>query len=85
MYRSPERKKIICDSQNPGSSGLQKIAMVSEEEDEQHDEDSNCCVCNRYEAEELKNYTNVVFVTWGECMFENCNHWVHIRFCCDVK
>jgi hypothetical protein len=27
----------------------------------------------------------IEFVQWAQCDNRSCNHWTHLRFCCDVR
>lgn len=35
--------------------------------------------------EALRQYVSLVFAMWGKCMYSNCDHWTHLKFCCDVN
>lgn len=42
-----------------------------------------CCLCKKYEPEQLREYPGLVIVKWGKCDF--CEHWTHLTFCSDVR
>ena len=48
------------------------------------EEEEKCCKCNRFQPVELAKSTTVYFTKWGQCMFQGCNHWTHLKFCCEV-
>ena len=85
-----KRNKSMSNSPKPGPSGLQVIylsdseASLSEHES-QMSERSLCCVCKKFYNEKMKECVDLTIAKWGECMFEGCGHWTHLRFCCDVR
>jgi hypothetical protein len=44
-----------------------------------------CCVCKKCYPEKLKECGDLTIANWGQCMFEGFLHWVHLRFCCEVR
>ncbi|CAC5369850.1 unnamed protein product [Mytilus coruscus] len=76
------------DSQQPGPSGLHTI-VVSDgsiaDEDDQDDDTTLCCVCNMWQPKELQDCISIVFTQWAKCEFLQCDHWTHLKFCCDVS
>lgn len=47
------------------------------------DDDDLCCVCNKFQPEELSNCHVVTFVKWTNCAF--CDHWTHLIYCSNVR
>ena len=46
------------------------------------EDDEPCCVCKLTGLpKELRNCVQLVFAQWGQCTFENCKRWVHLRYC----
>ena len=43
-----------------------------------------CCVCKQYHPDKAHGYV-IEFATWGKCDFPDCDHWTHLKYCCDVK
>ena len=45
-----------------------------------------CCVCKQYHPEKAVAGGYIIeFATWGKCDYPNCEHWTHLKYCCDVK
>jgi hypothetical protein len=59
--------------------------VVIESVEEDIPQTEKCCVCNKYNPEIPDSGYVMEFATWGKCDYENCNHWTHLRHCCDVK
>ena len=88
-----KREPVVEDeSARPGTSGLSNrggpINLTTPEDSEAEsdisiDDEEKCCVCHKFEPEELKNHDEVYFVNWGEC--ESCGHWTHLKFCCTTR
>jgi hypothetical protein len=85
--------KSPLNLEKPSTSGISKsggpiclttpsISDSSDSDIGDSDEDK-CCVCNLWSPAELKGCTSIVFVKWGKCDF--CPHWVHLKFCTEVK
>lgn len=75
-------------SPQPGPSVLQKIIISDDDffgDSIDGDDESLCCVCNTRFPEALRQYVSLVFAMWGKCMYSNCDHWTHLKFCCDVN
>ncbi|XP_063420606.1 uncharacterized protein LOC134705821 [Mytilus trossulus] len=75
------------ESQQPGPSGLQNIVVsdnsISDEDD--RDDSTLCCVCNMWQPKELQDCISIVFTQWAKCEYLQCDHWTHLKFCCDVS
>lgn len=83
----PKSKHVPSNSQvTPGPSGLQTILLSDSDVDSTQDDDDDevCCVCNQFQPDALKRAVSLVFTPWGKCMYEGCDHWVHLRYCCNV-
>ncbi len=80
-----KKSKVISDCL-PRPSGAVNLLYSSEsEEDSPITDDEKCCVCGRFQPTELSGCTSLFFVKWGQCMFRDCGHWVHLQFCCPVR
>ncbi|WAR06809.1 hypothetical protein MAR_016767 [Mya arenaria] len=44
-----------------------------------------CCVCNKEHPDSVRDGYVVEFCTWGKCDYQDCDHWTHLKYCCDVK
>ena len=45
-----------------------------------------CCVCKQYHPEKAVAGGYIIeFATWGKCDYPECEHWTHLKYCCDVK
>lgn len=45
----------------------------------------HCCVCGKEYPDNMKDGYVAEFCTWGKCDFQDCDHWTHLKYCCDVK
>ncbi|CAG2194274.1 unnamed protein product [Mytilus edulis] len=88
-----ERKGVQSkgnSSPTPGTSGLQVIYLSDSQEslyehESQMSESDLCCVCHKFYPQKLKECGDLTIAKWGQCMFDGCSHWVHLRFCCNVR
>lgn len=86
-------KSEIEDTQpQPSTSGINKkgkaLAILSEESEgssgeEDIGEEEKCCVCKKWEPDEMRGSDYISFVTWGKCDF--CSHWTHLKTCTEVR
>ena len=44
-----------------------------------------CCVCNKYHPDKAQDGYVIEFATWGKCDYPGCEHWTHLKYCCDIK
>jgi hypothetical protein len=49
------------------------------------EESDKCCVCKKFQPDELKNVVSLVFVKWAKCDYVGCDHWTHLMFCCKQR
>jgi len=70
--RTTYRSCSTSGTPKPGPSGKQIYVVSDTPSDSQTDSDDEekCCVCNKFQPEELRNCASIVFTKWGECMFE---------------
>ena len=59
------------------------IVIESVEEEIQTSE--KCCVCGKYHPDIAQDGYVLEFATWGKCDFDGCDHWTHLKHCCNVK
>ena len=59
--------------------------VVIESVEEEIPPSEKCCVCKQYHPEMAAVGYVVEFATWGKCDFEDCDHWTHLKYCCDIK
>ncbi|XP_038064724.1 uncharacterized protein LOC119735094 [Patiria miniata] len=71
----PALQHIIASTRAPPSSDNDSASDIDDTADK-------CCVCRRVRPIELAE--SIYFTSWGQCMFENCMHWTHIKYCCSV-
>ena len=45
--------------------------------EEEIDESSKCCVCKKWQPDDIRNIYYVEFVKWAEC--SSCGHWTHLK------
>ena len=82
----PKPKKIIDDPSKPGPSAHYVSSESDADSDGPQEELASselCCVCGRFQPEELKKVVSLVLVTWAQC--DQCGHWTHLRFCCKTR
>ena len=87
-----KQKKTNHDlSPKPGPSGLQVIYISDSDDESLYDHESQmsesdlCCVCNKFYPEQLRQCGDLTIAKWGQCDYNGCLHWVHLRFCCEVR
>ena len=86
--RTNTNKKINNDEPQPGVSRQHSTPdsdHFSSDSDDDTPESDKCCVCHRFEPEQLKHCVSLVFVKWAKCDFRDCNHWTHLTFCCKQR
>ncbi|XP_053396950.1 uncharacterized protein LOC128545847 [Mercenaria mercenaria] len=59
--------------------------VVIESVEEEIPQSEKCCVCNKYNPEFPDSGYVMEFATWGKCDYEGCQHWTHLKHCCNVK
>ena len=45
-------------------------------------DDEECCVCNKFTPDEVRNSTSLIFTKWVLC--DKCCHWTHLKYCTNV-
>ncbi|KAJ8306760.1 hypothetical protein KUTeg_015687 [Tegillarca granosa] len=84
-----ETTKVNGIKQQPSTSGTNKkgapLDLLSEDGESSMDDedDEKCCVCGKFQPDELHRCTSVVFTKWAKCDF--CEHWTHLIYCTDVR
>jgi hypothetical protein len=70
----------------PGPSGLQ-LCPVSDTDSVDSDisEEETCCVCHKFQPDQLKNCISLVFTKWAQCDYNMCKHWTHLTYCCKER
>ena len=71
-----------------GPSGMQIIPVDDSDSSQDSDdipEEEKCCVCHRFQPEELQRCAQLFIVKWAACDSPGCLHWTHLWFCCDVN
>ncbi|XP_038072690.1 tigger transposable element-derived protein 1-like [Patiria miniata] len=91
------KKSVSNNSAKPSTSGVghQKRKSHSQLPADTNDEDCDesettdpkdlCCKCKRFQPAELRNIDTLVFVSWAQCTYPDCCHWVHLRYCTPVR
>ncbi|XP_052083703.1 uncharacterized protein LOC127721060 [Mytilus californianus] len=92
--KKAKKVKVIAKAKNmspkPGTSGLQKLIISDDDSFDdtcsiEDTDESPCCVCKKRFPEALRQCVSLVFAQWGKCMYPQCDHWTHLRFCCNVN
>ena len=84
----------VATSPLPGPSGItttqqppNRVQLYSDTESdtdtEETPESDLCCVCKRLDPDALHLDMGLKIVSWGQC--DQCNHWVHLKFCSIVR
>ncbi|KAH3690631.1 hypothetical protein DPMN_191318 [Dreissena polymorpha] len=77
------QSQMICKSQRPSITGIQKIQanIVREDSDTESDtyESEKCCVWGQFSPTNLDTKPHIKIVNWGQ--WDKCGHWVHLSFC----
>ena len=83
------KKSVKHVEPQPGPSGKQTILLSDDsfrsDSSSEVDDSEKCSVCKLYQPKELKNCVSLILTKWGQCMFQDYKHWVHLQFCCDVR
>ena len=83
----PKKEIAFIDDQQPGPSAINLIS-----DDANSDSDSGCenidpaklcCICRKWQPEQIRNCVSLVFTKWAQC--DRCNHWVHLIYCSPVR
>ena len=62
-----------------------KVENIQESVEEEIPTSETCCVCNKYHPDKAHEGYVIEFATWGKCDYPNCEHWTHLKYCCDIK
>ena len=96
--RLNQKSKVISKPQRestqpqPSTSGTSKkgkaLEILSEDSegsltDEDIGEEEKCCVCKKWEPDEIRGSAYISFVNWAKCDF--CPHWTHLKTCTEVR
>jgi hypothetical protein len=65
----------------PGKTGA-PINLDESSSDDEVDDDP-CCVCGKSFPPQLRGIQPLVIVKGGQC--DGCKHWVHLKYCTDVR
>ncbi|XP_060572341.1 uncharacterized protein LOC132730435 isoform X3 [Ruditapes philippinarum] len=95
-FRTPSKSLSAKGNPKPSSSGTSKSGgpidlstpplmedSVDDDSVVDDDDDELCCVCNKFQPEELSNCHVVTFLKWAKCDF--CEHWTHLIYCSEVR
>lgn len=81
-----DEKVIYTDDPSTSVENIETgPTVVIESVEEEIPQSEKCCVCNKYNPEFADSGYVMEFATWGKCDFENCDHWTHLKHCCNVK
>lgn len=89
VKKAEPKKKIffVDETQQPGPSAINLISddaiSDSDNDTENIDPSKLCCICHRWQPEQIRNCVSLVFTKWAQC--DRCNHWVHLIYCSPVR
>lgn len=90
--RQSKKSTKLNLSQQPSTSGISKVGkpidILSTESSESDSdpeisEEEKCCLCHKWESDELRGSVFITLVNWGKCDF--CPHWTHLKTCSKVR
>ena len=90
--RQPKKSTKLNISQQPSTSGTSKAGkpidiLSTESSDSDSDpeisEEEKCCLCHKWEPDELRGSVFITLVNRGKCDF--CPHWTHLKTCSKVR
>lgn len=84
----PKKKIVFVDeTQQPGPSATNLISddAISDSDSDTGNLDPSklCCICHRWQPEQIRNCVSLVFTKWAQ--YDRCNHWVHLIYCSPVR
>jgi hypothetical protein len=84
--KSKQKLKSSISEETARTSGINlsggPIPLDSDIDSDIVEDDEPCCVFKLTGLpKELRNCVQLIFAQWGQCTFENCKHWVHLRYC----
>lgn len=88
-FETPLKKGVPATSvPGPSKTVVPPVVAVDPSSDSDTDSDmtdeDKCCVCNKFYV----NRSDIQFIkliSWGQCDFQNCGHWVHLKYCTSVR
>ncbi|XP_053380492.1 uncharacterized protein LOC128548900 [Mercenaria mercenaria] len=95
-YRTTSKKaKILSSDPQPGTSGIaapankkKSVKQLPSQSDYSSDDEitdeEKCCQCKLFQPTQIAMSNTIYFTKWGQCMFDNCRHWTHLKYCCNV-
>ena len=85
----PQRDSTPPQPSTSGTSRKGKALDILSEDsegslrDEDIGEEEKCCVCKKWEPDEIRGSAYISFVNWAKCDF--CPHWTHLKTCTEVR
>ena len=85
----PQRDSTQPQPSTSGTSRKGKALDILSEDsegslsDEDIGEEEKCCVCKKWEPDEIRGSAYISFVNWAKCDF--CPHWTHLKTCTEVR
>ena len=49
------------------------------------DDNDLCCVCGSFYVKSARNKSQLAIVNWAQCVNGQCNHWVYLKYCTEVR
>ncbi|XP_041360715.1 uncharacterized protein LOC121376969 [Gigantopelta aegis] len=92
--RKCTKSKKTEDSPKPSTSGIlfppsantkQQLEDEDDTSEESDDPSDLCCKCKKSQPDEYKHCVSLCFVSWAQCTYPACQHWVHLKFCTPVR
>ena len=75
----PQAGPTVIDSQEPGTSGVNK--QHDSQDSDFEDDGEVCCVCQKFRPPILMQ--SLILFNWAQC--DVCGHWVHLQYCSPVN
>ena len=85
--QTPTTSKTGKNNNVDSVTSVPQVVVLSRNENDVSDEedDSVCCVCGSFYVQSARNKSQLAIVNWAQCVNGQCNHWVHLKYCTDVR
>ena len=82
-----KQKSSATSSPKPGPSHIyiDDSLDFSDTDDDEIDEKEKCCVCKQFTPDAIRQGSAIEFTNWAQCDNQQCKHWVHLKYCTEIR